>query len=583
MDLKKWLHGSKLVLLSCVLIHSFIVISNNWIKYGMRINDVLQWNIIQGIAFLLYPVLGWIADVYISRYKMIKVSFILILLSSLLMLLGAIERICEHIYFRKEFDHALSLAKSILNAIVLLVGIGGLGIYEANAIQFGLQQLMEASSEKLSAFIHWYYWCIQLGSLITYYVTFLAVLYFTECTVKFDGFFHTIQDIQILGWVTFFPSLLQVVLALIGLSIMHCFKNHFEIYQTKINPFKTIFQVLKYSFTHKLPVRRSALTYWETKIPSRIDFGKHKYGGPFTNEEVEDMKSFFRLLLLMISLFGFFLALDTQSFATKFMIQRIGCPRLILLFLFVVNSDHIKIFIALIGIPMYHFLLKKYFLRYIPNLLTRIGIGLFLCLIKESFNPLLMYITNPSTTNQGVIQCDLNALGLFSGDNSSSITLCLIANGKFLRGNGTCHHICPEIVKENNLFYLLIIPQVIEGLSSLLVFMTVLEFICAQAPHTMKGLLIGVWYAMMSIHYVAVSIAKTNATTANNINYWTIHSGMKGFGIFTSIILYLIVCKFYRYRERDEVINEQQMIEEQYERELLQGTRNEENQILITK
>ena len=97
MDLKKRPHGSKLVLLSCVLIHSFFVIGNKWIKYGMRIHDVLQWNIIQGIAFLLYLVLGWIADVYISRYKMIKISFILILLSSLLMLLGAIERICEYI------------------------------------------------------------------------------------------------------------------------------------------------------------------------------------------------------------------------------------------------------------------------------------------------------------------------------------------------------------------------------------------------------------------------------------------------------------------------------------------------------
>ena len=70
------------------------------------------------------------------------------------MLLGAIERICEHIYFQQEFDSALSLAKSILSAILLLVGIGGMGIYEANAIQFGLYQLMEPSSEKLSAFIH---------------------------------------------------------------------------------------------------------------------------------------------------------------------------------------------------------------------------------------------------------------------------------------------------------------------------------------------------------------------------------------------------------------------------------------------
>ena len=567
-------HRSKLVLLSCILTHCFIVTSNNWIKYTQQKMDVLLWNIIQGIAFLLYPVLGWIADVYISRYKMIKLSFILILISSLLMLLGAIERICEHIYFRQEFDFAFSLAKKIHNAIVLLVGIGGLGIHEANAIQFGLQQLMEASSERLSSFIHWYYWSLQIGPLITYYITFLGILYFTNCRVKFDEIFQTRQNVHIFGWTIFFPSLLQVALALIGLPIMHCFKHHLEIHQTKINPFKTIFQVLKYTFTHKLPVRRSALTYWETKIPSRIDFGKQKYGGPFTNEEVEDMKTFFRLLMIIFSLFGFFLTSDTQSSIIPYLIQQLGCPKLTTSFFLILNSDHLGILLVLLGIPLYHILLKKYLLRYIPNMLTRIGVGLFLCLVQELVSPLIGYLTNP-TNQELLLRCELNILNKLMNDTSSSITLCLLAYTNVSTENGTCDPICPGIINESYLFHLLIIPQVIQGLSSLLVFMTMLEFICAQAPHTMKGLLIGIWYAMLSIQYIIINIINTNLIKVDSTYQWTIYSGVKGFGIFVSLVFYSIVCKFYTYRERDEVINEQLMIEEQYERELLLQEKND--------
>ena len=36
---------------------------------------------------------------------------------------------------------------------------------------------------------------------------------------------------------------------------------------------------------------RSALTYWENKIPSRVDLGKRKYGGPFSEEDVENVKN----------------------------------------------------------------------------------------------------------------------------------------------------------------------------------------------------------------------------------------------------------------------------------------------------
>ena len=52
--------------------------------------------------------------------------------------------------------------------------------------------------------------------------------------------------------------------------------------------------MLKFAAKHKAPVNRSALTYWEDDIPSRLDLGKSKYGGPFTTEQVEDVKTFLK-------------------------------------------------------------------------------------------------------------------------------------------------------------------------------------------------------------------------------------------------------------------------------------------------
>ena len=55
----------------------------------------------------------------------------------------------------------------------------------------------------------------------------------------------------------------------------------------------------------------------------------------------------------------------------------------------------------------------------------------------------------------------------------------------------------------NNLFLWILIPQLVRSVAYLLVFTTALEFICAQAPLRMKGLLIGIWYATFSLQYLA--------------------------------------------------------------------------------
>ena len=81
------------------------------------------------------------------------------------------------------------------------------------------------------------------------------------------------------------------------------------------NPIKSIYSVLKYAATHKHPARRSALTYWEEDIPSRIDLGKSKYGGPFTTEQVEDVKTFFHLVVVSVAISFFVYPLELCNYS----------------------------------------------------------------------------------------------------------------------------------------------------------------------------------------------------------------------------------------------------------------------------
>ena len=108
-------------------------------------------------------------------------------------------------------------------------------------------------------------------------------------------------------------SCIQLPVSIIGIIACLYYKMKFPIEQASRKPLRLIYNVLKYSYNHKQPERRSALTYWESGIPSCIDLGKHKDGGPFTYEQVESVKTVFRLLLLMMSLFGFHLSGDGHS------------------------------------------------------------------------------------------------------------------------------------------------------------------------------------------------------------------------------------------------------------------------------
>ena len=81
----------------------------------------------------------------------------------------------------------------------------------------------------------------------------------------------------------------------------------------------------------------------------------------------------------------------------------------------------------------------------------------------------------------------------------------------------------------------------------------------------MKGSLICLWYALSSLRYFTRVIS---AQFINESEVWLIYSGVKASLMLLSILLYCCVAKRYRYRLRDEVVNERYLVEEVYDREL---------------
>ena len=171
-------------------------------------------------------------------------------------------------------------------------------------------------------------------------------------------------------------SLIAMTVAVTAVFIkFYTTKKHY-IQKAGLNPFKNIYEVLKYSWKHKVPEHRSAFTYWEEDIPRRIDLGKNKYGGPFTNEEVEDTKTFLRILPLLLCLFGYHLAGDGYSAPEQ--LQRTSCPSLLVLQLIVINPLHMSTLVSVVGIPLYRLVIVKMLPR-LKNIrmLTKMWMGLY--------------------------------------------------------------------------------------------------------------------------------------------------------------------------------------------------------------
>ena len=110
------------------------------------VSQVIVTNVSVGISLLLFPLFGFLADLYLTRYRIIQMS--LLILTSMITLTLAISIVVV------LSPDVWAVAGFGLATICIIASIG---LFEANAIQFGTDQLLEAPSTQLSAFVHWYF------------------------------------------------------------------------------------------------------------------------------------------------------------------------------------------------------------------------------------------------------------------------------------------------------------------------------------------------------------------------------------------------------------------------------------------
>ena len=123
---------------------------------------------------------------------------------------------------------------------------------------------------------------------------------------------------------------------------------------------------------------------------------------------------------------------------------------------------------------------------------------------------------------------------------------------------------------------LLVIHYIMSAFSRMLLYIGMFEFICSQSPHSMKGLLIGLSYAIKGLfQLLAVGLAipfvllKHDTTSYTLLNYEI--PGL-GYGYYITnlalgtiaFIMYAYTAWKYKYRVRDEPSKERQYAENYY-------------------
>ena len=102
----------------------------------------------------------------------------------------------------------------------------------------------------------------------------------------------------------------------------------------------------------------------------------------------------------------------------------------------------------------------------------------------------------------------------------------------------------------------MLMSEVLHGISYALVLPTPLEFIIAQPPHEMRGLMVGLWYATYGLGRVIDIVGRypfncKGDIVCQDIYYYVLKSAV----IVIILILFVILAKRYKLRVRKNVIN----------------------------
>ena len=490
------------------------------------------------VVMIIYPVSGFIADFCCGRYKIIMISISILTVAILLVCPIALLIRGEDLGIKFKYDNLIKgkgiivLLLSISAVISYIIGFIG---YQANYIQLGLDQLHEAQSEYLGLFVHYTTWAFNIGSLIS-----VVILNKENFTKHFQ--------------VNILPFISATVILL--LLIITCWKRHwFHAELPQNNPYKTVYKVLNFARKHRYALQRSAYTYSDDYIPTRIDFAKERYGGPFSTEEVENVKTLARIILLLLSLGPIYL-LHVPASQYIFPLYAYHTYASLTKWTTLVKDGLLINLTSTCLFPIYIWLVYFLLRKRMPKMLLRLGIGIILSLL--------------GVVSMLIIDLVGHSFTLYQHSNHTNFQ-CMFQL--------TSINYTQEFTPLNMNWFVLIPPSLLLGIGSPIVTATTIEFISAQSPHSMRSLLVGINFAIRGFFYLLGYItALPFSITTTWINEVKISCGSV-YLLFTTVIglvgliLFSVAAKCYKYRKRDDENFNQRDIEEVFIRYLSQPGR----------
>ena len=533
-------------------------INDSQLNTNFSAYDSLPYAIL-ALIMMFYPLSGFIADVCCGRLKTVVVSLILLLSCLIILLIGMLLGV-ETIH--PPFNHLLNSNQGILVVVLgflsLLSFMIGLAGYHANFIQLGLDQLFEAPSQYLGLFIHYAIWAFRSGSLI---VATIIVAYLSLKLCSHDSALkHVLALSSIISYVTS-----MVVLLLIG----YWKRRWFHIEPGHQNPYKTAYDIMKFAKSHKHPLQRSAFTHCDNNMPSRLDFAKERFGGPFTTEQVENVKTFFQMLVILFAT-GPVFALEVP--ASYFIFPSFGMHLLYeqyrhreycnkkFAWEVIMGSGIMMILVStVILFPGYIWITFFHLRKKVPKLFVRLRVGISLCILGV--------VSLLITDVVGHVHYNRLSHSTTIVSHSLCVFQATLSYNKSL--------VYPSLHMH---WGVLILPSVLLGIGPLLVIATTLEFISAQSPQSMKGLLVGVFFAIRGLFQFLNSIIiiplslKQPWASREMIDHPPVTNCGFVYLLLTSVtgliglILFSLAAKRYKYRTRDEGMFRQHDVEEVYDR-----------------
>ncbi len=374
-----------------------------------------------------------------------------------------------------------------------------------NSVPFGLDQMPDASAKQIAAFVHWYGWSVVAGAVTDELMNMVLL-----CMHSLNS------NAQVL------LSLLSVAILSVPLCSLFLFRHWLIIEPSTVNPLKTVFSVLKFSAHHKHPVRRSAFTYCEDRRPSRIDMAKAKFGGPFTNEEVEDVKTCMRMVLVIASISA-------------------------------------AVLVILASISSVSQMLKAEFTYSYPNHLcqdqiVQVGLLVGLCIILC----LPIYKATLDIFNRKCFSTSLKRVGSAQVMVACASLILLVLTTAWYVSNAPS--VCMFVSSGSSQFpvdhrWIEIPLKLILFSSAFFLTTAMLEFVCAQAPYNLRGLLIGTLYSVGLLSAI-LGLVIFRVWYHQNGNTYGASCGVWYYLFVTAtitlgLVVFSVVAKWYKNRERE--------------------------------